>query len=616
MISKPIEHDIDRAGKRLLRESLEPLGWVINDVQEDYGIDSNIQVFDEQHPTGAWFHVQLKSSSTSTYSADGSFISQELSTDHARHYALEIRQPIFIIHADVTSQHLYWYAPQLDERLMEPLSCTEAKSITVRIPTNQSLPPTAPGLLLALNKIYLAMANRELTAASTREFVESLRHFSNQETLFQSFQEKADTLRLRRVVQLYKQNNLKDARPRAQAIVNDPDSSTEVKFWAEIQLEAIDYRETVHSGKPQSELPKLALSHAQELQRLTTSGPKYLKFFALIAKHAAELEALIYENSSLHMAQQQHVLKHGNPMLALGLYARRAALTKRIILKYNQGLRLARYATSYQDRWALGRALTRIVNAVGHYLITLHAENNFEMERTIGESALQLCKLAAWIADETGDREGVVLAIISALIISQSKESGAYRWAEQTANNIPEPDLRTDALLRLDRAAKRWAGEAVAGDYQGNTILQIIQNMAAAYGIDMNNQGDPIVQALLIAAKDNSPERVLINCEHLLVSQGAIGPKARMIENLFNIGTAGSKVIHCTLHNYHKEGKELDVAYDEFRRVYCDSCPDKKPRPKGWEYTEDARHELEERNLEFVAQLAGTEYGIRFTKED
>jgi hypothetical protein len=64
VISKSEEHEIDRAGKRLLREVLESLHWVVNDVQEDYGIDSNVQVFDGKSPTGAWFHAQLKSSST------------------------------------------------------------------------------------------------------------------------------------------------------------------------------------------------------------------------------------------------------------------------------------------------------------------------------------------------------------------------------------------------------------------------------------------------------------------------------------------------------------------------------------------------------------------------
>src|SRR5260370_40949549 len=89
--------------------------------------------------------------------------------------------------------------------------------------------------------------------------------------------------------------------------------------------------------------------------------------------------------------------------------------------------------------------------------------------------------------------------------------------------------------------------------------------MASSLGIDVSNERDPLVQGLRIAAKDDSPERVLINCEHLLVSQGAIRPVARRIQRLFNLGTAGSKDAHCTLHKFHDEGKEQAQAYDVFR---------------------------------------------------
>src|SRR5262249_49538826 len=156
---------INRAGKLLLRQAVEALGWVVNDVQEDYAIDSNIQVFDGKAPTGAWFHVQLKSSASSEYSVDGTFISQELSADHARHYALEMRQPIFLIHADVASKKVYWCAPQLDRHLATSLQNADAKYAAVRIPTVQTLPATAPELLKALGDIHLALANREITSA-------------------------------------------------------------------------------------------------------------------------------------------------------------------------------------------------------------------------------------------------------------------------------------------------------------------------------------------------------------------------------------------------------------------------------------------------------------------
>lgn len=617
VITKAEEHEINRAGKRLLREGVEPLGWVVNDVQEDYAIDSNVQIFDGKAPTGAWFHVQLKSSTSSEYSADRTFISQQLPTDHARHYAVEMREPIILIHADVEARSIYWYAPQLDVRLVSVLAKTGAKFITVRIPTSQELPTTAPGLLTSLDTIYLTLASRELTSASAQSFAECIEHLPDQEALHRAFQERADTLTLRKIRDLFRDRKWDEARPRAEAILANPDSSVETKFWAEIQLEAVDFATTLHAGRPEEELHNVALTHAKALQKLTRRGPRYLKFFSLIARQAAELEVLVHENVALFMALQQHLARYGNPMMALGLYARKSALTKQIVVKYNQCVRLARYAADYRDRWMLGRALSRIINAIGPFLITLRSEKSLEAEKTLSSSALQICKVAAWISQETGDGEGVVLAILSALMTTQFEESDAYRWATEVAESLVDANIRAQAFNRIERATKRWRGERLDGDYHGDVAWQIIEKMAAALGIDLSDeQNTPLVRGLRIAAKDNSPERVLACCEHIVVTEGAIGPIARQIRRLFNTTRAASKVVHCTLHNFHVEGKELDTAYAEFKQVHCDSCPDQKSRPEGWRYTEEEIAALEARHSEFVALLAGTPYGLRYTNED
>jgi len=47
MIKKSEQQDIDRKGRRLLREALESLGWVSTGFEEDYGIDNDVQVFSD-----------------------------------------------------------------------------------------------------------------------------------------------------------------------------------------------------------------------------------------------------------------------------------------------------------------------------------------------------------------------------------------------------------------------------------------------------------------------------------------------------------------------------------------------------------------------------------------
>ena len=302
-------------------------------------------------------------------------------------------------------------------------------------------------------------------------------------------------------------------------------------------------------------------------------------------------------------------------MVVLGLYARQSLLTKHIIAKYNRCLRLVRYAMDYPDRWMLGRAITQVVNGISPYLVTLRAQKDFEGERSLAQSALQICKVAAAICQETGDPQGIELAMISALGTTSSVGSDAY-----TAGLIK---LRKDSPIprfsgcspparkireSLERRTRR-------GDYEGDTIWQITQNIATSLGIDLSDDSDPLVRSLKIAAKDDTPERVLRKCEHLVVSCGSIGPRAQLIQRLFNIGTAASR-LSTAAHDYHVEGKELDSAYEMFEQRYCDTCPDAEPRAESWEYTDKERIELEARHFDFVRRLAGTPYGIRYTSED
>lgn len=616
MVTKPEEHEIDRAGKRLLRGSLEPLGWVVNEVQEDYGIDFNVQVFDGESPTGAWFHVQLKSSSSSEYSADGTFMSQGLSADHARHYALEMRQPIFLIHADVANKKVYWCAPQLDKQLSALLGNADVKFVTVRIPVAQTLPATAPEVLKALSDIHLTLANREITSASNSSFSDSLKHIPDQDVHYAAFQEKSNILKLRKIADFYKARDYAQARVRAIGLSNDPDASLEAKVWALTQLGHIDSAIVFRSGKPQSEIAVALLSHAHSLQALTKQGPAYLKFYALIMRTSAELGVLVHKNHSLFLAEQQHAQTFDNPMLALSLFVERSEVTRRVVAKYNQCLRLVRYAANHPDRWMLSRALLGIVHEIGPFLITLRSENKPVVAKAFSQSAFRICKLAAWISDDAGDEEGTAFALLRALFTTQSEHSDQFRWAFETAQKMRDDGIRADVLLKLERAKKRWAGESVEGDYHGDTIWQIFQNMAAELGIDLSDENDPLVRGLRIAAKDDSPARVLATCEHILDSLGATGPTARRITRLFNISTAGSKVIHCTLHNFHVEGKDLDSAYAEFKRTYCDSCSDRRPRPEGWSGTEEEIAKIRARHRDFVMRLAGTPYGFRRTSED
>jgi hypothetical protein len=620
MIQKSDQQDIDRQGRRLLRGVLEPVGWVLTGFDEDYGIDYDVQVFVNGSPNGLWFKIQLKSSASSDRSADGTFISVQLDLDHARHYAIELRDPVFLVHADVKSKEVFWVAPQLDNGLIRKLSSGETSStITVRIPTSNPLPVTAEQVLETVEKLYVVLGQRTLASSSIASFAESLKYQPGEEKLRDEINRKSNLLRLRRIRELFVQRQYAEARERARLIISDPDSLIEDRFWAQEMIGSIEWGDALNQNRPQAEMPLIYLENAKALQSMSKRGPSHLKMFALIARKAAELDQLAVENWGLTILLHQHRTPAGNPFMALNAFAAQALSTRAVIKKYNQCLRLARYASDFRGRWFLPRALSKIPMAAASFIARIgHME-----EMQLGDkgaqfrsSVLSIAKLIAQIGEESGEQEAISLAIGSALITTRSADTDAFKWVGSALDRITDPEVKADAIDTVERLMMRWRGQRVEGDYNPDPHLQLLENAAASLGIDVSDKSSQLYQGLMIAARDNSPERVLRTCEHIVTSRGATGPIARQIAALFGTQMAGSKMIHCSLHDYHLEGRDFDSALAAFKLRHCDSCPDKAPRPSDWDFKDSVEAEFQAKHEPFIRKFNTTGAGFRFTSSD
>jgi hypothetical protein len=619
MIQKSEQQDIDRAGRRILREALERLGWVVTGFEEDYGIDNDVQVFSDGRATGLWFKIQLKSSASSDRSADGTFVSVQLDLDHARHYALEIRDPVFLVHADVQTKEVFWYAPQLDNDLVQKLTGGEnASTVTVRVPTSNPLPASADQLLNTLELLYVVLGHRTLAASTIASFANSLKYQPGQEKLREEFYRKTDFLRFEKIQELIEQRIYAEARTRAQLIVSDPDSSIENKFWAQEVIGNINWSEAVSKAHSQPELPLILLDNAKVLQQMSKAGPAHLKLFSLISRKAAELDKLTVENWGLTILLHQHRTL-GNPLMALTALGAHALSTRAVIAKYNQCLRLAKIASNFPGRWFLPRALAKITNAAASFIGRIGRMEETQMGDQgvqFQSSMLQICKLIAWIGEESGDQENIALAIGCSLLAARSTESDEFKWAVMTLDRITDSGSKARATQLIERQMMRWKGERPAGDYNPDAYQQLLENAAAAIGLDISDKTGPVFRGIHIAAKDNSPERVLRTCEHIVTSLGATGPIARQVAALLGTQMAGSKVVHCSLYDYHFEAKDFDSALTEFKAKHCDSCSDRAPRPVDWKFKGAVRKQFEAKHEEFIKRFNATGGGLRFTISD
>lgn len=592
-----------------MRAAFVSVGWAVNRIESDYGVDFDIQVFEQTKATGEWFKVQLKSSENTQYSVDGDFISETLSMDHAAHYSTEIREPIFLIHADVRSKKTFWFAPQLAEAITAQDSRT---SVTVRIETRNELPATLADMVASLRQIQLRLGAKTVSESRISDFAKTVED-RDQDTLIRNFQNKTDVLRLNHIHALATEGKLEEARAGAEGIVENRDSSIESKFSALIEEERIDYLDARRANKPQSTTPALRLAIARRLRSLTRKGPPALKFCALILLKGAELDVLAFRDLGLSMNVRGHVLS-GDPLIALPLAVEQLQNAHRIIKKYNQCVRLAQYASNSRYRWALPHALLRVVESVGWFILRLKIEGQVDTARQYKTSALQFCHMAVWIAEQNQDDGSLDQATTAAMLLVGKGDDNAERQeAVQLARGIlakiKDPRQRQVTTESLERSIRRLSGEKVEGDPEHDVLRQIVENRASALGVDMANPEDPAVKLVRLGILDASPERAVKHCQHAFMSiSGNVSASANSLADLLQLPSIRAKIIHCDLHDYAVESRTLDAALDQFKAEYCDKCTDLSPRPSSWEYSEEWLQAENERHRAFMANFYRKRY--------
>jgi Domain of unknown function (DUF4365) len=609
-MERPQSHITDTLGKAQMRAVFEPMGWTVNEIDDDYGVDYDVQLFENAKATGEWFKLQLKSSLNTVYAINRDFISEPLSRQHAVHFSAEMKDPIFVIHADLVERRTFWYAPQLDT----PVSATDPRDeITIRIPTRNELPATLSDLVVNLQKIRIRIGAKIVAESTASDFVASVDN-SRRGELIASFQNKVDVLRLDEIRDLANSGDLEAAATKVHSLSANTESSVETRFSAVMERERIDIMAARKTDAPQSELSTINLRAARRLQNLTRKGPPALKFFALIARKAAELGVLTFQDLGLYMGMKSH-LHSGDQAIALHLSVESLRSTSRVVTKYNQCVRLVRYAANSRYRWALPTALIRIVASIVAFIGRLTDEGHTDSAKQYSASAFRICELAAWIAERNED-EAALSQVATMVMLLAYKNQGqdeiakVITFARNTVNKIKDQNVSVRTSEALDKAIRRMSGEKIAGDPENDFVTRIAENRAFGLGLDMNDVSNPIVRAVRLGIKDYSAERAIKHCEHSFVSISGwkIPFSISMAAQLLQMPSMCGKIMHCTLHNYNVEGRTLDAVSEQFKTQYCDSCKDVAPRPIGWVYSDDWLEQENERREEFMAKFYEKRY--------
>jgi len=605
-MERPRSHITDSLGEAQMRGIFEsePYGWAVNKIENDYGIDFDVQIFEKHRATGEWFKVQLKSSASTNYSASGDFISQPLELKDAAHYSTEIRDPTFLIHADVQTKRTFWYAPQLNGPIYKDDPRT---TVTVRIDTQNELPATLPEMLAALREIRLKLGAKAVCESNVSDFAKIVDH-NTQAELIRNLQDKTDFMRLQEIhILASPQGKVAEAREKVERLIESSESSIETNFAAVLEAERIDLIESHRDGAPQSTRPQIHLRSSLRLQRLTKKGPPGLKLYSLIARKAAELDVLTFQDFGLYMNWLSHV-REGDPAIAVQLAVERLGITHLIVKKYGQCVRLAQLASNSPHRWAVPTALVRVVHSIGFLVLRLRIQGQTETAKSFAESAMQLCRLAVWIAELNRDDDALsavttAVFVLSDRITKDGEDNEFVKFARDTLSRIRDRKQAEDTREAVERGIRRLAGEKVEGDPEPDLIRQIFENRAAGLGIDMSNPHDFLAERVRLGIRDYTPERTIRHCQHAFVSIKGDIPFVYYASQMLQLPSMLGKYIHCDLHEFVVAAPSLDAGFEIFQKQYCNGCKDISPRPTNWACTDEWMEQDNERHVEFMEKF-------------
>jgi hypothetical protein len=583
-VKRPEQHITDSEADAIFQTIFAK--WSVNGSKRDYGWDYVVEVFRNGESTGFLFNGQLKGSLHTVYSADGTFISQELELDSADYLARQLRQPTFLFHADVEAKKLFWSAIQLDQKVLEVLALGKAKSLTVRIPTANILPDEFDQSLRDLTQAQMAVVSRILLGTRPIEFVDAMasQPVERISEVAEDLHEKGFHLGLQAAFLQRKGGDIAGAIDAINRVAAGASAAgyIEVHFNAILQVGELEWLQMTKSDVPQARVADKKLATALELCRIAKRDPKHLHLFAQITRKAAELGVAVQKAFGLLMSWRGHMMRGDDPvwLAVLSFQLQQSLLVAH--RKYNQSLRFAQATAKSRFRWVTSRPIAEIAMVLGTLAVLLDSCGFKDAGLQYHKSAFALLKLSAAIATKNESMDELFNAVMHARALERDTDGEIFKWVRSIIEQWPgDSPYRKNAEELMQRAVARKNGATFEGDIE-TTPRQVHYNILTSAGIDPTTE--PWASYIELAIKDDDPTRVLVDCQHKVVMKHPGGDP--MLDRLA-LERANPKIVGCNLHRYALGGRELDNIDREFKKRFCDSCSDRVPRPADWTFYDE-----------------------------
>lgn len=140
MPKRPRSHILEDLSRSKISEIFSSIGWTVEKLDQDYGEDLLVRIFENGEATPWSFFVQLKATDKigSYTSSDGQEISYPITVGHAKHWD-NFWEPVILIVFDAPSQTSYWGMIQNILKKQKQTQLKNIKKLKIKIPTSNTL---------------------------------------------------------------------------------------------------------------------------------------------------------------------------------------------------------------------------------------------------------------------------------------------------------------------------------------------------------------------------------------------------------------------------------------------------------------------------------------------
>lgn len=594
-MKRTLQHIIDSKAQKQFEQSI-PNEWIIRSQKEnDYGIDYEIEIFNNSISTGIIFKVQLKGTKK-LKKLKNENISFSLGIEHIEYFIKELNIPTFLIIADIESENTYWTNVLLDRELRENYNKAvdkNSKSITLHIPSSNLLPKDIQLLAIEYSKCMNFISARYLSKASNVQFSNIHEQLELDDKEITNFQYKVDMLKIGKINEHFKNKHFDKATSYIDSLVNSNETNVQTKLFSLLIFEKIVIIEEAGKRKLSAkELSSIRYPVLLKIKNVTKKGPNNLKLFALTLMATNRLQILSQDEFNLFINKKINE-DSGDGFWLNELFLQRILLNKKIQIIYRQINRYINIAFNNKYYAIIPSIVDRFAESVATFLLRINEEGLTttydyyanDVKRNINNSIMISYYYKEW---DTIIDLCTHMFIISISTIENSKDR--YKTGKEIIYNlideiIADQKVNSNIKSKFTNTVKLYkelySSNNEKREFSIEEEREVYIRMAGSLGINLNDSNDEIANIVNIGLADLNPERVLKNCQHFYVKYTGGGLPAQWLR----LPSAGSKALICTKHGHTICGITLDGLYRLLKNKYCDNCIDNFPHHNKWKWT-------------------------------